>query len=120
MVAASPSARVARTFQNIRLFPGMTVLENLIVAQHNKLMRASGFTLAGLFGLPGYSRAERQAVELARYWLDKIDLTAQDRQRVVLGKSVSGRVELGGHRTLKKKKQKIKNDIQINTQHKKQ
>ncbi|HEY9550271.1 MAG TPA: ATP-binding cassette domain-containing protein [Kiloniellaceae bacterium] len=70
-------ARVARTFQNIRLFPGMTVLENLIVAQHNKLMRASGFTLAGLFGLPGYSRAERQAVELARYWLDKIDLTAQ-------------------------------------------
>jgi branched-chain amino acid transport system ATP-binding protein len=70
-------ARVARTFQNIRLFPAMSVLENLIVAQHNKLMRASGFTLAGLVGLPGYGRAERQAVELARYWLDKIDLTAQ-------------------------------------------
>src|SRR5690606_34619264 len=72
----SQKARVARTFQNIRLFPGMSVLENLIVAQHNKLMRASAFTLAGLVGLPRYNRAERQAVELARYWLDKVNLTA--------------------------------------------
>jgi len=73
----SQKARVARTFQNIRLFTGMSVLENLIVAQHNKLMRASGFTLAGLIGLPGYTQAERRAVELARYWLDKIDLFEQ-------------------------------------------
>jgi len=68
-------ARVARTFQNIRLFPRMTALENLIVAQHNKLMRASAFTLAGLFGLPGYRAAERAAVEKARIWLDRISLT---------------------------------------------
>jgi branched-chain amino acid transport system ATP-binding protein len=70
-------AGVARTFQNIRLFAHMTVLENLIVAQHNTLMRASGYTVAGLFGLERYRRAERQAVELARSWLDRIGLTAQ-------------------------------------------
>ncbi len=69
-------ARVARTFQNIRLFPAMSVLENLVVAQHNKLMRASGFTVLGLFGLPVYRRAERQAVELARFWLEKVQLVA--------------------------------------------
>jgi len=68
-------ARVARTFQNIRLFPRMSVLENLVVAQHNKLMRASGFTLTGLFAAPGYVKAERTAVDLARYWLDRIGLT---------------------------------------------
>ena len=67
-------ARVARTFQNIRLFPGMTVLENLVVAQHNVLMAASGFTLAGLFGLKIYRNAERAAVDKARYWLDRTGL----------------------------------------------
>jgi branched-chain amino acid transport system ATP-binding protein len=69
-------AGVARTFQNIRLFAGMSVLENLIVAQHNKLMRASGYTFAGLIGLPGYRRAERAAVDKARVWLDRVGLTA--------------------------------------------
>jgi branched-chain amino acid transport system ATP-binding protein len=67
-------ARVARTFQNIRLFAGMTVLENLVVAQHNVLMAASGFTLAGLFGLKVYRNAERAAVDKARYWLDRTGL----------------------------------------------
>ncbi len=67
-------ASVARTFQNIRLFPKMTVLENLIVAQHNKLMRASGLSVLGLLGFKQYSRAEQDAVELARYWLDQINL----------------------------------------------
>ncbi len=68
-------AAVARTFQNIRLFPAMSVLENLIVAQHNDLMRASGFSIYGLLGLQRYRQAEDQAVEFARYWLDRIGLT---------------------------------------------
>lgn len=67
-------AGVARTFQNIRLFPHMSVLENLVVAQHNQLMRASGFTVLGLLGARGYIRAEHQAVEFARYWLERINL----------------------------------------------
>jgi branched-chain amino acid transport system ATP-binding protein len=67
-------ARVARTFQNIRLFRGMTVLENLLVAQHNPLMVASGFTLFGILGLPGYRHAEHAAIEKAQMWLEKINL----------------------------------------------
>jgi branched-chain amino acid transport system ATP-binding protein len=70
-------ARVARTFQNIRLFPGMTVLENLIVAQHNTLMAASRFTFAGLFGLKTYRTAESAAVDKARYWLERTKLLAR-------------------------------------------
>jgi len=70
-------ARVARTFQNVRLFSGMTVLENLMVAQHNTLMRASGFTLTGVLGIGPYASAERAAIERARYWLDRIGLTGR-------------------------------------------
>ena len=70
-------AAVARTFQNIRLFPRMSVLENLIVAQHNALMWASGYSLAGLLGLRRYRDAEIAALDRARYWLDKTGLTAQ-------------------------------------------
>ncbi len=70
----SKLARVARTFQNIRLFAGMTALENLMVAQHNALMRASGLTFLGLIGAPSWRKAEQDAIDLARTWLDRIGL----------------------------------------------
>lgn len=86
-------ARVARTFQNIRLFPKMTVLENLIVAQHNKLMRASGYTLLGLIGWAGYRKAESEAVERARYWLERTSLTDMADEQ-------AGALPYGGQRRL--------------------
>jgi len=45
-----------------------------MVAHHNSLMLASGFTVLGLFGAPTYRAAETQAVERCKYWLDKIGL----------------------------------------------
>jgi branched-chain amino acid transport system ATP-binding protein len=86
-------ARVARTFQNIRLFQGMTLLENLLVAQHNPLMWASGFTAAGALGLPSYARAERAAIDKARYWLDRTGLTAR-------ADDLAGELPYGGQRRL--------------------
>ena len=67
-------AGIARTFQNIRLFSEMSVLENLMVAQHNRLMRASGYSLLGLLGAPSFRRAEQEAVDRARYWLEQVQL----------------------------------------------
>ena len=86
-------ARVARTFQNIRLFPGMTVLENLMVAQHNALMRASGFTLTGMLGIGPYASAERAAIEKARYWLDRTGLFER-------ADDSAGQLPYGGQRRL--------------------
>jgi branched-chain amino acid transport system ATP-binding protein len=67
-------AKVARTFQNIRLFSGLTVLENLVVGQHNKLMVASEWTIGGLIGRKRFRDAEAEAIEKAKYWLDKTNL----------------------------------------------
>ncbi len=68
-------AKVARTFQNIRLFSGMTALENLLVAQHNTLMAATGFGVMAVLGLGRYRAAEAIAMDKARHWLDATGLT---------------------------------------------
>jgi len=77
-IARRPSHVVAqqglvRTFQNIRLFKRLTVLENLLVAQHNAL---NNNLLAGLLKLPAYRRSEKEALDRAAYWLDQLSLSA--------------------------------------------
>jgi branched-chain amino acid transport system ATP-binding protein len=54
---------VGRTFQNIRLFPQMTAMENVLVGMHSRL---KGGILGAIFGLPGVRREEREAQEKAR------------------------------------------------------
>jgi branched-chain amino acid transport system ATP-binding protein len=62
---------IARTFQNIRLFRDMTVLENLLVAQHHSLNRS---LVAGFFRSKAYRLAEQAAIDRATAWLDVMDL----------------------------------------------
>jgi branched-chain amino acid transport system ATP-binding protein len=97
--------RVVRTFQNIRLFKGMSLLENLLVAQHNELMQASWWSIAGLFGLPHFRRCEEAAVDRARFWLRRIgllekadepagDLSYGDQRRLEIARAMCTRPEL--------------------------
>lgn len=58
---------IARTFQNIRLFKEMSVIENLLVAQH---MFANKNLIAGVFQTKNFRRWEKKAIEEAYYWLD--------------------------------------------------
>jgi branched-chain amino acid transport system ATP-binding protein len=62
---------VVRTFQHVRLFREMTVVENLLVAQHQHLK--SG-VFAGLLKTPAFRRAEADALERATVWLERVGL----------------------------------------------
>ena len=64
-------AGLARTFQNIRLFKEMTVLENLLVAQH---MHSNRNMLSGIFNVGSYRKAESKLLDTAFYWLELVDL----------------------------------------------
>ena len=86
---------IARTFQNIRLFSNMTVLENLLVAEHRTLMKASGYSFTGLLGFRSYRRAKSEAIEKARMWLDRLMLVrAADRLAGELPYGMQRRLEI--------------------------
>ncbi len=70
-------AGIARTFQNIRLFAGMTALENLLVAQNRSMSRSGLLQLQGLFGLPAFRAAETAAIEKSMAWLARMGLAAR-------------------------------------------
>ncbi len=62
---------VVRTFQHVRLFREMTLLENLLVAQHQHLR--SGL-FSGLFKTPGFRRSEAEALDFSATWLERVGL----------------------------------------------
>jgi branched-chain amino acid transport system ATP-binding protein len=66
---------VGRTFQNIRLFPQMTALENVLVGMHSRL---KGGILGAIFGTPGVRREEREASDRARELLRYVGLTTSE------------------------------------------
>lgn len=75
-ITGLPSHKVARhglvrTFQNVRLFKQLTVLENLLVAQHTQV---EARLLPGLLKLKGYRQSESEALARAAQWLDFMGL----------------------------------------------
>jgi branched-chain amino acid transport system ATP-binding protein len=77
-ISGLPSHKVARhglvrTFQNVRLFRSMTVVENLLVAQHT---RVDTNLFTGLLKTPAFQARERDAMERAAFWLEQVGLRA--------------------------------------------
>ena len=62
---------MVRTFQHVRLFKEMTVIENLLVAQH---MHMNTNLISGFLKTPNYRKTEKRALENAVFWLNKVNL----------------------------------------------
>ncbi|MGR9080106.1 ABC transporter ATP-binding protein [Rhizobium leguminosarum] len=71
-------AGIARTFQNIRLFKEMSVIENLLIAQH---LATRNNILSGVFRTRAFRKAEAEAVDRAYHWLGQMKL-AEDANRL--------------------------------------
>jgi branched-chain amino acid transport system ATP-binding protein len=93
---------LARTFQNLRLFDGLSVLNNLLVALQRH-PRSSA--LAGLLGTAGHQRAERQRLDTAWQLLEELALAAMaerpagtlaygDRRRLEMARALATRPQL--------------------------
>ena len=93
---------LARTFQNLRLFDGLSVLDNLLVALQRH-PRSSA--LAGLLGTAGHQRAERQRLDTAWQLLEELALAAMaerpagtlaygDRRRLEMARALATRPQL--------------------------
>ena len=65
------AAGLGRTFQHVRLFPSLTVFENLLVAQHRHL---TGGTMSAMLRLPSRRRDDRIAAERAEAVMELVDL----------------------------------------------
>jgi branched-chain amino acid transport system ATP-binding protein len=93
---------IARTYQNIRLFGEMTVIENILVGQHSRLR--SGM-LGAILALPGSQREERAALNEALATLDLVGLTGKgdvfaknlpygDQRRLEIGRALASRPKM--------------------------
>ncbi len=73
-VHARAGLGMARSFQNIRIFSAMTVLENVLTGLHSTITAGVG---AIVLRLPGFHRAEKTAVERARMALELVGLSSK-------------------------------------------
>ena len=62
---------ICRTFQNIRLFKEISVLDNVFIGNH---LRLNSGLLSSVLRLPSYAKQEKQMLEKSKYLLEKVGL----------------------------------------------